>query len=250
MRQRRRLGRLLAALDDSQWAAPSRCVGWAVRDVVGHIDIVNQFWSFSIASGLSGSPTRVLEGFDPAATPAAMAKDLEDVPASELLARYEASTEALASTICGLDADQLAMLAEAPPGHIAVRDVVLHALWDGWVHERDIVLPLRGAPTIEPDEVRGALLYAAALGAAFAATSGSGRIGAMAIVPTDLVDPFVVEIAEAVVVRPGAARRGAAELGGTAVELVESLSCRADEPSLSTSDRWMTDGLREAFDLA
>ena len=50
--------------------------------------------------------------------------------------------------------------------------VAHHALWDCWVHERDIVLPL-GLPTaIEPDEVRACLRYAAALSPAFAISSG------------------------------------------------------------------------------
>ncbi len=28
---------LVASLDDAQWNAPSRCEGWLVRDVAGHV---------------------------------------------------------------------------------------------------------------------------------------------------------------------------------------------------------------------
>ena len=79
LRQRRRLAALLATFDEGQWAAPSRCGGWASRDVVSHLITVNSFWTASITAGRSGVPTRYLAGFDPVATPAQM---VESAPAA------------------------------------------------------------------------------------------------------------------------------------------------------------------------
>ena len=36
-------------------------------------------------------------------------------------------------------------------------DVLHHALWDAWIHERDVLLPLGVSPTEEPDEVAALL---------------------------------------------------------------------------------------------
>ena len=48
----------------------------------------------------------------------------------------------------GLDDAGWATVAEAPAGLIPVRLLALHALWDCWVHERDIVLdPFAGSNT-------------------------------------------------------------------------------------------------------
>ena len=69
IRQRRRLQAILAELTDQEWGSASRCAGWSTRDVVAHLVGVNTFWCGSILAGLAGSPTRVLVGFDPAATP-------------------------------------------------------------------------------------------------------------------------------------------------------------------------------------
>ncbi len=70
--QRRRLVGIATGLSDDELAAPSRCDGWSVADVLAHLDGTNRFWSMSIAGGLTGEPTRMLDGFDPVATPAAM----------------------------------------------------------------------------------------------------------------------------------------------------------------------------------
>ena len=68
-RQRRRMLAMLAELTDEQWRSASRCEGWTVRDVVAHLVDVNAFWHMSIAAGLTGEPSRLLVGFDPATTP-------------------------------------------------------------------------------------------------------------------------------------------------------------------------------------
>src|SRR3954454_14509808 len=75
IRQRRRLSRLVAEFDDEQWAHPSRCAGWASRDVILHLDSTNNFWTFSIDQGRRGRPTSFLATFDPVASPVQLVDD-------------------------------------------------------------------------------------------------------------------------------------------------------------------------------
>ena len=181
LRQRRRLAELVAGLDERQWTTASRCQGWAVRDVIAHLTGTNAFWTYSITSGLAGQPTRILTSFDPVATPKAMVEATSGQSTAELLAGFIESNDALAAAIDNLEEDRWALPAEAPPGHLALHAVVLHALWDSWVHERDVMLPLGMTPPLEPDELAGSLLYVSTLGPAFLATQGSTRTGTFAV---------------------------------------------------------------------
>jgi uncharacterized protein (TIGR03083 family) len=252
LRQRRRLADLLAGLDQDQWAAPSRCEGWSVRDVISHLVSTNPFWAFSIAAGLGGEPTRFLATFDPVASPAQLVEASRAEPASAVLAQFVATNVALAAAVDQIG-DRWSTLAEAPPGHVPLTGVVLHALWDSWVHERDIALPLGLDTAEEPDELVGSLAYAAALSPAFAASLGSGREGTVAVIATDPDVRLVVEVGESVLVRTGRAQddapEGALALTGTAVDLIEGLSLRAPLPCAVPDDhRWLLTGLAEVFD--
>ena len=180
LRQRRRLASVLATLDAEQWAAPSRCEGWTVQDVVAHLIGTNQFWALSIAAGLDGAPTRFLGSFDPAATPEQMVDSMRSMAPAEILEQFAATTEEMARVVDPLTADDWPTKAESPPGHVALTALAAHALWDSWVHERDVVVPLGLTQPLEVDEVGGCLRYAAALGPALGLNGGSTRGGALA----------------------------------------------------------------------
>jgi uncharacterized protein (TIGR03083 family) len=244
------LAETLSSFDDQQWAAPSRCAGWSARDVVAHLAGTNVFWTASITAGLAGAPTRFLTSFDPVGTPAAMVTSSAALRPSEVLGQFVDSTDALADAIGSLDAEAWLLPAEAPPGHVAIHAVALHALWDSWIHERDILIPLGIEPTVEADEVAASLLYAAALGPAYRATAGSERVGTFGVAATDLDVHFLVDVGPAVVVRDGDGGRGCPRLAGPGVVLTESLSCRGAPPALAAGDQWMIEGLATVFDLA
>jgi hypothetical protein len=141
------------------------------------------------------------------------------------------------------------MLGESPAGHLPIRLVTHHALWDCWVHERDIALPLGLHAAVQPDEVRSCLRFAAALSPAFAISLGRADVGAFAVEATDPELGFWVEVGESVVVREGHAPRDAACLRGRAAELVEALSLRAELPtSAPTEWRQLLRGLATVFD--
>ena len=144
MKQRDRLAATLADLDAGQWATPSRCEGWSVQDVVIHLSSTNQFWAFSVRQGLAGEPTQFLVGFDPVASPAELVAGQRGTPPSATLAQFVEGNQALADALAAADSNSSwGVLAEAPPGHIAIGLVAIHALWDSWVHERDIRRPAR-----------------------------------------------------------------------------------------------------------
>jgi uncharacterized protein (TIGR03083 family) len=250
LRQRRRLGAMLATLDDSQWAAPSRCAGWTCRDVVRHLVTVNSFWMASVEAGRRGEPTRYLTDFDPVATSAQLVGAARDGTTAELLGSYLATTDALATAFAGLDGDGWELLAEAPPGHVSLAAVALHALWDGWVHERDIALPLGLDVVVEPDEVAGSLRYVVGLGPALLATTGSERTGVFAVRAVDPDVDLVVDVGTQVVVRDGRLDGGTTTLTGGGADLLESFSLRSAPPTLPDPEAWMLAGLARAFDQA
>jgi len=247
LRQRRRLAETLSTFDADQWAAPTRCQGWSTKDVVSHLVTTNGFWAASMAAGRDGKPTRFLPGFDPAATPALLVDASPPMATSELLDRFVAGNDAIAQAVAGLEGDGWEAVAEAPPGHLALSAVALHALWDSWIHERDICLPLGLQPVEVPDEVAGSLRYVAGLGPALLATIGSTRLGAFAVTATDPEVTFVVEIGPSVLVNDAPGTDGMATVSGGAVDLAEGFSCRRPPPSLSAADQWMVDSLGMAF---
>lgn len=249
VRQRRRLVGALAGLDAEQWRAPSRCDEWTAQDVVNHLVVTDGFWLSSIEAALAGAPSRVLAGFDPKATPAALASAMRALPPEESLAQLAAATDALCAAVEALDDRGWSSIGEAPPGHLPVRLLAHHALWDGWVHERDIFLPLGGAPDEEPDEVRSSLRYAAALGPGFALVARPDARGSLVL---DVIDgePVVVDVDGSVRVSDGGEVGGSAlVLRGSAVELLEVLSIRAPMTyDVPAEQRWLVAGLAEVFE--
>ncbi len=177
IRQRRRFLTMIEQLTDDEWLHPSRCDGWSARDVAVHLASTNAFWELSIRSGINGVPTEMLAAFDPVATPAGMV-EASTLTTDEIVESFSASSKSLADLLLELDAADWTAQAEAPPGHVSVSAVAHHALWDSWIHERDIALPLGREPDVEPDEVIASLRYVAALTPALSLASGaSGAAG-------------------------------------------------------------------------
>jgi uncharacterized protein (TIGR03083 family) len=251
LRQRRRFAKQLSSLAPEQWAAPSRCDGWRVQDVVAHLTTTDQFWCFAITSGLAGTPTRVLAAFDPKATPAAMVDAVRDAPVAAALAKYVEANEACCALVESFDEAAWGTIAESPPGHVTISALLHHALWDSWVHERDVLQPLGLVQDEEPDEVLACLRYAAGLSPAFAVQSASGRRGALALVAERPAARILVTVGEAVRVSDADALPDALVLRGDAVELLEALSVRATlRQEVAAEHAWLTAGLGDVFESA
>lgn len=225
--QRRRLQGLLTELTADEWRTSSRCVGWSIKDVVAHLDGVNRFWTASVRAGLEGRPTRMLEHFDPVATPERMVAQTRELPARSVLEAFASSNDELLGVLQGLDEKGWEATAEAPPGHLPVRLLASHALWDAWVHERDVVLPLGRVQPRDPDEVAASLRYVCALTTSFAILAdavGPGTLGVEAVDPSLC---FVLDVAAGVTLRDVEPGTGTSTLCGDAVGLIEALSTRA-----------------------
>jgi uncharacterized protein (TIGR03083 family) len=249
VRQRERLAGTLASLSDDEWASPSRCEGWTVQDVASHLVTVNQFWHYSIVSGLAGEPTQLLVGFDPKATPAALVEAAGTMAPADTLARLSESSAALCDVVSGLDADGWATVAEAPAGLIPIRMLAHHALWDCWVHERDILLPL-GRPAVEePDEVMAGLRCVAGLGPAFMLALGQAGRATLLLETTDPDGRVVVEVGERVTVHDRPIDDPTVVVRGRAVDLVEALSARTPLPGrVPDEHRWLVASLADVFE--
>lgn len=250
IRQRRRLIDVLARFDEADWDHPTRCEAWTARDVIVHLDSTNAFWSHSIAAGRRGEPSRVLAHFDPVASPAAMVAAAGRPSGTEVLERFEASTAVLVGLIESLDESEWQRVAEAPPGHLSTSAVVHHALWDSWIHERDVLLPRGIEPEREQDEIAASLRYAAALSPAFALNEDPTVRGTLAIEVRDPDLAVVVEVGDRIVVRDATAPGADLRLEGDAVDLVDALSIRRPIEAVIPPDAaWLLRGLATAFDV-
>jgi uncharacterized protein (TIGR03083 family) len=251
LRQRRRLARALSSLSPAQWETPSRCEGWRVQDVVAHLTGTDKFWTFAIASGVAGAPTRVLAAFDPKATPAAMVDAVRKASPGDTLAEYIEASGALCATVEALDADGWRAMAEAPVGHVSTSAVVHHALWDAWVHERDVLGPLGIAQEEQADEIVASLRYAAALGPAFALQSGTAHNGTLALAVERPDTRVVVEVTDDVFVAHGDGTDDALVLTGAAVDVLEALSVRAPwRQPIPDDQAWLVSGLSQVFEAS
>jgi len=248
IRQRERLVHTLAKFDDEQWAHPSRCAGWTNRDVIVHLDSTNFFWSMSIDAGLNGAPTEFLATFDPVESPAELVAGSQHIEAAKVFDRFAASSEKLNNEIQSLSDSDWTTTAEAPPGHISMSAVMHHALWDSWVHERDVMLPLGMTPVVEPDEVGTTIRYAVALSPSFALMLDASRVGGFGLRATNPDLSLEIEIDGGVHVREGEADSGFV-LEGDAEDLLEALSFRTPlSQPIPADHEWIFEGLQRIFD--
>ncbi len=203
----------------------------------------------SIRAALDGTPTRVLAAFDPVATPASLAAADRHLEPAEVLDRFRRSTSELVDTWRALAGSEWEQLAEAPAGHVAVDVLTHHALWDAWVHERDVLVPRGVEPPTIDDELAGCLLFAAALGPALALDRTAGRRGRVSVAASDRPLRVTVDVADRVVAR-FADDIGDRHLEATAVELIEIFSVRRELPAqwLAHPEAWLLAGLRVQFD--
>ncbi len=166
----------------------------------------------------------------------------------EIVETFSASSSSLAELLLELSATDWTAQAEAPPGHVGVSAVVHHALWDSWIHERDIALPLGRRPPVESDEVIACLRYVAALTPALALAAGASGTAGFDVSASDPDAAFHVEVAADVSVTAGTAG-SELELAGSSVDLLEALSFRQPlEQAIPQELDWAFAGLATVFD--
>ena len=230
---RARLTAWLADLSVADWDTPTRCEGWSVAALVRHLASVSQFAGYTLHQAAKGDATRLLEGFDPQATPGAAAELLGELEPPRLLDTLREYDGHIEKTVADWSSDDWRRLAEAPPGHVPAFLSLSHFLFDSWVHERDLLLPMGEVPLVEPGEVEISVAYV--LGLAGVTTGILDGDGAAA-------DVHVTECAlrigldargDRAIVRPGWAPEGAPVVEGSAGLVLDVATARADPLELA-----------------
>ncbi len=149
-RHRARFLAHLAALDPEHWCASTRCTEWDVADVVAHLTTADRFWIFTIETARAGhAPGRSLEGFDPSTSLEPFVAGLRGMAPADLLVEFAASSAAIETLADALGPEDWVAAGESPLGHLPARFLLTHLVWDSWMHERDIFVPLAGDPEVD-----------------------------------------------------------------------------------------------------
>jgi uncharacterized protein (TIGR03083 family) len=224
--QRTRVRAWLDSVPDLAWSGPTRCELWDMTLLVRHLASGSQFLGYTLHKAATGSPTSLLQGFDPHQTvqaAAAMLGDMTPGAARDSMKSMDASVDGELAIV--RDAGWSAM-AEAPPGQLPAHLAVSHFLFDSWVHEYDLMLPLGEKPTLDTQETEVVVRYLVGL-----ATIATG-----ADVPLDLrlTDPDLrigLDVVDGVVmVTVGSAPSNAAAIEARAVDLVDRTTGRESGP--------------------
>jgi hypothetical protein len=179
------------------------------------------------------APTTFIRGFDPSTGTDVFVDPMLELPTEVIFQQLIDGTDAFVMMVEAFAADDWDAPGEAPFGHVSARLLLAHALWDSWLHERDILEPLGLAPPIEPDELLAATWYtlvvAALQGGLLDDAAPAGPGPAMPIDVTlrfeELPDDALrIEIDTGV--RVTRTDGGDALASGAAVDLVESLAGR------------------------
>jgi uncharacterized protein (TIGR03083 family) len=167
-RQRHRFAAVLAGFTAGDWAARTRCADWSAHDVVRHLCDCN--------ASLGGADHRLLDpaaGFDPRTSPRRWPALLASESPGASLARFlDTTRDLLALARDRLDRGQRYDV-RLPYGPMDWTVLVLHGLWDSWLHERDILLPRGREHPTDADATGYATAYGLFIAAAVAAMFGS-----------------------------------------------------------------------------
>jgi len=135
-----RFAALVEPLDAAQWDTPSRCAGWAVRDVAAHV----YGTAHDVKAGTVGSRT-----------PDQEAADHRHLSPTELAAELRAFAAALAPLVASLD-DDATWASPSPAPDLTIGEGVLALYYDTWIHADDIRAAL-GMPAERGDGLLAAV---------------------------------------------------------------------------------------------
>ena len=170
-RQRERLVAIAHDLGDEEWATPSRCSAWDVRELLLHVVGATD----ACRETLTGGQPVFGGSFDPNATPSEFVDRCASLSASTAVELLEAS---IATTVTAIELRRGRSPVLQVPSiwgeRIDWRLFVAHMFFDGWMHERDLLIPLGREPTVFGAEARLAAAYALHIAAIVAGGFGLG----------------------------------------------------------------------------
>lgn len=139
----------------AQWAHPSRNTEWTVHHTVRHVaDGMDR-----VAAAVNREPVLDAIDFDPRSTPELWLVASEGESPTATIVRFEAASTRFRAGIgdrlaAGDDTHDQTVYGTA---HWTVN--VAHVLWDSWLHERDVLLPLEQPVASSEGEERLVGLY-------------------------------------------------------------------------------------------
>lgn len=149
---------LLGGLDDDQWAVASLCPAWDVRGVVGHLGGVEHML-------LGAEPGSMTESIPFAAVGEWLAS-VEGLSNADFLARYRETVDGRRAELAGFTDEQLERPSLTPVGPGTYGRFMAIRVFDYWVHEQDMRVPLglpghESGPAAEMaiDEIHRSLPY-------------------------------------------------------------------------------------------
>jgi len=221
-------------LTAEQWAAPSLCPEWTVRDVVVHVATIE-----SAMVGWHPGDDGLFESMP------AIARELHGVDDAALLARYDAVVAERSVELAELSDEEFERASITPVGPGTYGRFLQIRVFDVWVHERDVRVALGlagddGGPVaaLALDEVRSSLGYI--MGKKVGLPDGAGIV-------VDLTGPVATRMCVAVDGRA----RVVEQLESPAVTLTTDsltfmlLACGRIDPEEPIADgriRWTGDG--------
>jgi uncharacterized protein (TIGR03083 family) len=165
--QRQRFAAVLRRFGPDDWAAPTRCADWSAHDVIRHLCDCN-----AIAAGTDAHALDLTAGFDPRITPRGWPALSADESPSASFSRFLATTAELLALLRDRLAHGLRFDVCLPYGPMDWTILVLHAFWDSWLHERDVLLARGREHPTDGDATSYAAAYGVFIAAAVAAMFG------------------------------------------------------------------------------
>ena len=154
--QRRRLLDAARDLVDDQWTSSTRCTDWDARELVLHVLDATDACRTTLTrerSVFGGS-------FDPNSSPNRFVESRAGEPVAATLEQLDVAIIATADAIEAQRARTPTPQMTAVWGQeVDWRLFVTHMFWDGWIHERDLLLPLGREPVASDAETRLAAAY-------------------------------------------------------------------------------------------
>ncbi len=126
-----------AQVDEEQWARPTDCPGWSVKDNLSHlIGIERMLLGDPSPPGLTEVPAHVRNPFGEVNE--AWVEARRGVPGSEVLAEFVDTTNRRIDALVALTADQFDTVGWSPVGDVPYREFMTTRVIDTWAHEQDI----------------------------------------------------------------------------------------------------------------
>jgi len=161
----------IAATPTSEWERPTRCAEWSFRDLVHHLVTVTER-AARILDPRTGPDDRTFGEIDPRITPDEWIRADGVVGPRRLLVSLEEAVGDLARSVGALARSGTEFDVHTPIGLRPWPMLVLHGLWDSWVHQRDAGWCFSNDDTGVVHELRLAAAYALFLTGTTAASYG------------------------------------------------------------------------------